>query len=48
MIVKYNKETKNSKEIFKNIEKNTKNGFKLQIRDLSNFLKKKGKVLNKF
>ena len=24
LIIKYNKETKNSKEIFKNIEKNTK------------------------
>ena len=48
LIIKYNKETKNSKEIFKNIEKNKKNGLKLLIRDLSDFLKKKGEVLNKF
>lgn len=48
LIIKYNKESKNSKEILKNIEKKQKNGFKLLIRDLSVFLKKKGEVLNKF
>ena len=48
LIIKYNKESKNSKEIFKNIEKKQKNEFKLQICDLSDFLKKKGEVLNKF
>ena len=48
LIIKYNKESKNSKEILKKIEKKQKNGFELLIHDLSVFLKKKGEVLNKF